>query len=141
MASNLEKELSEIKNSLHNEKENISLQESHDLYFVAKDKYFSVKKEEKTEEASRLMLAIFFKVGKISEEFVAEWQKGKFKPTKKELELLKAGCEEVLAAFDNHFKPHLLALPYKPYKIHHAEVKEKIRKIRGLIQKEEFSWG
>jgi hypothetical protein len=72
MTSNLEKELSEIKNSLHNEKENISLQESHDLYFVAKDKYFSVKKEERTEEVSRLMLAIFFKVGKINEEFIAE---------------------------------------------------------------------
>ena len=139
MASNLEKELSEIKNSLHNEKENISLQESHDLYFVAKDKYFSAKKEERTEEASQLMLAIFFKVGKVSEEFIAEWQKGKFKPTKKELELLKVGCEEVLTAFDNHFKPHLLALPYKPYQIHRAEVKEKITKIRGLIQKEELS--
>jgi len=140
MTSSVEKELFEILEKVHleAEKENISLQESHELYFVAKDKYFSAKKEERTEEAGRLMLAIFFQVGKISEKFVAEWQGGKFRPTEKELKLLKEGCKEVLTAFDNHFKPNLLAFQGKPYKIHQTEVKEKINKIRKLIQQEEF---
>jgi hypothetical protein len=43
-----------------------------------------------------------------------------------------------LAAFDNHFKRELLAYQKKPYDIHHAEAKEKIRKIRKLIQQENY---
>jgi len=50
------------------------------------------------------------------------------------LELLKKGCDEVLKAFDNDFKKELVAYQGKPYKIHHAEVNEKIRKIKKLIR-------
>jgi len=61
------------------------------------------------------------------------------KPAEEELGLLKKGCDEVLEAFSGYLKPNLLAYRYKPYDIHHAEVKEKIRKIRGLIKQYEES--
>jgi hypothetical protein len=79
------------------------------------------------------MLTIFFLAGRITENFIAEWQSGKIEPTEQEIELLKKGCEEVLEAFDNHFKPELLAWK-KPYKVHRTEVREKISRIRQLIQ-------
>jgi len=50
--------------------------------------------------------------------------------------LLKEGCDEVLAAFEKHFKKELLTYQNKPYNIHYAEVKEKIRRIRKLIDAE-----
>jgi len=141
MTSNLEKELSEILKKIHSimKKKEISLQENHDLYFAAKDKYLVASEQEKSGKGGEYMLTIFFKVGEVSEKFVEEWQSDKFLPTDQELELLKKGCEEVLAAFNSHFKLNLLAYPYKPYEVHYAEAKEKIRKIRELIQKEEFS--
>jgi len=52
------------------------------------------------------------------------------------LALLKEGCDEVLAAFEKHFRKELLAYQNKPYNIHYAEVKEKIRRIRKLIDAE-----
>ena len=72
-------------------------------------------------------------MGGISEEFIEKWQGGKITPTDKELELLKEGCNEVLEAFDNHFKEELLDYQRKSYDIHYAETKEKIRKIRNLL--------
>ena len=87
-----------------------------------------------------MILKILFRVGWISENFVREWQIGKLKPTEKELNLLEEGCEEVLTVFDNHFKRELLAYQAIPYSIHHAEVKEKISKIKRLIQQERFHY-
>jgi len=52
------------------------------------------------------------------------------------LELLKEGCDEVLAAFEKHFRKELLAYQKKPYNIHYSEAKEKIRRIRKLIDAE-----
>lgn len=126
----LEKELGEILVKI--KKEGISLQEGRDLYFEAKEKYLSFDEKARTQEESRLILKILFLVGGISEDFVKKWQNGKLKPNDRELELLKEGCNEVLEAFDNHFKKELLAYQKKPYDIHHAEVKEKIRKIRNI---------
>jgi hypothetical protein len=117
------------------EQENISLQGTYNLYFKAKEKYLAAKKEQRTEEAGQFMLAVFFRAGKIVERFIAEWQSGKINPTKMDIELLEKGCEEVLKAFDSHFKSELLALKAKPYQIHRAEVGEKISKIKELINK------
>lgn len=135
MTSILEKELSDILEKIYFEwdKWGIILSETHELYFTAKGKYLSSNEEAKTQKASELILKIFFATGRISEQFVEEWQNGKLKSNDKELELLKEGCNEVLAAFDNHFKKELLTYQKKPYDIHHAEVKEKIRKIRNLL--------
>ncbi|CAH1760398.1 5642_t:CDS:2 [Entrophospora sp. SA101] len=107
------KELSEIFEKVNRARKerNLSLQESYDLYFEAKEKYLVAKEKERTEEAGEWML----------------------------LGLLKKGCDEVLEAFSGYLKPNLLAYRYKPYDIHHAEVKEKIRKIRGLIKQYEES--
>ncbi|CAI2200311.1 1110_t:CDS:2, partial [Funneliformis geosporum] len=43
------------------------------------------------------------------------------KPNSKELELLKEGCDEVLAAFEKHFRKELLAYQRKPYNVHYSE--------------------
>jgi hypothetical protein len=139
MTSVLEKELSEIfeKVSRARKERNLSLQESYDLYFEAKEKCLVAKEKERTKEVGEWMLAIFFLVGRISENFIADWQSGKLKPAEEELGLLKKGCDEVLEAFSGYLKPNLLAYRYKPYDIHHAEVKEKIRKIKGLIERHE----
>lgn len=141
MNANLEKELSDILEKIHSiliEKRGITLQEARNPYFEAKKKYLAANKKEKSREAGLCMLDIFFQIGKISEKFVEEWRNGKFKPSNGELELLKEGCDEVLEAFDNHFKEDLLALYGKQkFNILHSEVKEKIRKIRELIQREE----
>ena len=134
----LEKELSDILESIYSkwERGGINLPETYKLYFSAKEKYLSFDEEARTQKASELILKIVFAAGKISEDFVKEWQNGKLKPRDKELELLKKGCDEVLVAFDNHFKKELLAYQKKPYDIHHSEVKEKIRRIRKLIDAE-----
>lgn len=139
LVSALEEELSEIfeKVRLASEEKNLSLQEIYDLYFLAKEKYLAVKKEERAEKLGDWMLAIFFLTGKFSENFITEWQSSKFTPTTQELELLKKGCNEVMEAFDGYLKPNLLAHRYRPYDIHRAETKEKISKIRELIRQEE----
>jgi len=74
MTSVLEKELSEIfeKVSRARKERNLSLQESYDLYFEAKEKYLVAKEKERTEEAGEWMLVIFFLVGRISENFIAD---------------------------------------------------------------------
>ena len=135
MPTNLEKELFEIAKKLRSilEQENISLQEVYDLYFKAKEKYLATKKEQRTEEAGQFMLAVFFRAGKITERFIAEWKSGKIEPTKRDIELLEKGCKEVLKAFDSHFKPELLNWKAKPYKVHKEEVGEKISRIKELI--------
>jgi len=117
-------------------KKGITLSENHELYFAAKEKYLSSDEEAKTQKAGELILKTFFAAGKISEDFVKKWQNGEITPTDKELGLLKEGCEEVLAAFGNHFKKELLFYQKKPYDIHCAEAKEKIRRIRKLIDAE-----
>jgi hypothetical protein len=134
--TNLEQELFEIAKKLHSilEQGNISLQGAYNLYFKAKEKYLAAKKEQRTEEAGQFMLAVFFRAGKISEKFIAEWQSGQLEPTKQEIELLEKGCEEVLKAFDSHFKSELLALKAKPYEVHRAEVGEKISRVGALIR-------
>jgi len=136
MVSILEKKLSDIQEKMFFkwEKEGTTLPEAHDFYFSAKEEYLSSDKKARTERAKVLILKIFFAAGNISEDFIKKWQNGKLKPNVKELDLLKKGCDEVLAAFDNHFKEELLAYPGKPYNIHHTEVKEKIRKIRKLLE-------
>ena len=129
MNSNLEKELSDILEKIHSalKRGGITLQEARDPYFEAKNKYLTANQEEKTEEARLCMLDIFFQVGKVSEKFVENWQNGKFKPYDKELNLLKEGCNEVLEAFDNHFREDLIVLYGKQrFSVHHAKVKEKI---------------
>lgn len=72
--------------------------------------------------------------GRISEEFIEKWQSGKITPTDKELELLKKGCEEVLAAFNNHFKKELFFYHGEQFPTRHTEVKEKIERIRKLLK-------
>lgn len=74
MTSVLEKELSEIfeKVSRARKERNLSLQESYDLYFQAKEKYLVAKEKERTEEVGEWMLTIFFLVGRISENFIAD---------------------------------------------------------------------
>jgi len=74
MTSVLEKELSEIfeKVSRARKERNLSLQESYDLYFEAKEKYLVAKEKERTEEVGEWMLVIFFLVGRISENFIAD---------------------------------------------------------------------
>ena len=102
----------------------------------SKKKYLSSSEEARKQEASELMLKILFATGKISESFVKEWQNGELKPNKKELGLLKEGCDEVLVAFDNHFKEELsyhCAKQGQQFSTQYLIVKEKIRKIRGLI--------
>ena|SRR5438874_911863 len=139
MNSNLEKELSDILEKIHSalKRGGITLQEARDPYFEAKNKYLTANQEEKTQEARLCMLDIFFQVGKVSEKFVENWQNGKFKPYDKELNLLKEGCNEVLEAFDNHFREDLIVLYGKQrFSVHHAKVKEKIGKIIGLIRRE-----
>ena len=98
-------------------------------------KYLMASKEERNQqEVSLCMLDIFFRVGKISEKFIEEWQNNKFKPYDSELNLLKEGCDEVLEAFDNHLKESLLFLYGKQrFDIQHAKVKVKVNKIRELI--------
>lgn len=127
----LEEELGKLLVRIKNK--GISLQEGRDLYFEAKEKYLSSDKKSRTREASRLILKIFFLVGRISEDFVKRWQSGKLKPSDKELELLKEGCNEVLEAFDNHFKEELVDYREKSFDIHYAETKEKVRKIRSIL--------
>jgi hypothetical protein len=51
--------------------------------------------------------------------------------------LLKEGSSEVLEAFDNHFKRELLAYQGRSFNDHQREVKQKVRKIKELIQQEE----
>jgi len=137
MTFTLEKELSDILEKIHCkwDKEGITLPEVHRLYFLAKERYLSSPEKEKTKKAKELILKIFFAAGKISEDFVEKWQNSKLKPHNIELKLLKEGCDEVLAAFDNHFKKELLAYQKKPYDIHYAKVKEKIKRIRSLLEK------
>jgi len=130
----VEKELSGILEKMR--EINISLQEGHGLYFEAKEKYLAAKKEQKTKEVSEIMLRILFMAGKISEGFVEDWQNGKITPTNKELALLKEGCNEVLEAFDNHFKKDLLSYYVRQGKqlsVQHKEAKQKIESIRELI--------
>ncbi|CAG8693524.1 8993_t:CDS:2 [Ambispora leptoticha] len=55
------------------------------MYFSAKEKYLSLDEEARTQASSRQL-----------------------KPNDKELELLKGGCDEVLAAFEKHFRKELL---------------------------------
>jgi len=138
MALILEKELSDILKKTYYKwkKGDITLQETHGLYFSAKKRYLAAQEEKRTKEVSELMLKNFFLAGRITEEFIEKWQKGKIAPTDKELELLKEGCEEVLTAFKKHFRKELLAYQKKPYNIHYAETKEKIRRIRKLIDAE-----
>ena len=133
----LEKELSDIMKEMYGkwERGGVGLPEVHKLYFSAKEKYLSFDEEARAQESSRLILKILFVAGRISEQFAKKWQNGQLEPNDKERELLKEGCDEVLAAFENHFKKELLAHQGKPYDVHYAEVKEKIRKIRGLIYK------
>lgn len=140
MNSNLEKELSYILKKIHSilKEKGITLQEARDPYFEAKKKYLAANREERTRQTGLCMLDIFFQVGKISEKFVEEWQSDKFKPSNGELELLKEGCNEVLEAFVNHFKEDLLALyGRQQFNIHHEKVKQKISKIKSLVQQEE----
>ncbi|CAI2179417.1 18394_t:CDS:2, partial [Funneliformis geosporum] len=101
---NTKKELSNIleKMQFKWDKEGITLPETHELYFVAKEKYLSSNEEAKTQKAK--------------------------------LELLKEGCDEVLSAFDSHFKKELITYQGKPYSIHRSEAEEKVRRIRNLIQ-------
>ena len=109
--TNLEKELKKILAEMDSIlKGGITLQECRDLYFKAKQKYFLASEKERTIEARIFMLDIFFQAAKVVKRFIFNsWQKGEYKPTNVELNLLKEGCEEVLAAFDNHFKDNLLA--------------------------------
>jgi len=140
MNSNLEKELSDILEKIHSalRRGGVALQEARDPYFEAKNKYLTANQEERTKEARLCMLDIFFQVGKVSEKFVEEWQNGKFKPYNNELELLKEGCNEVLEAFNEHFKEDLIALYGKQqFNIYHAKVEGKVSKIIGLIRREE----
>jgi hypothetical protein len=141
MLSKLEKELFDISEEILYKgfyKGVITLQKSCDLYFEAKGKYLISNEKERTRIAEKLMLTILFRVGKVCEEFISEWQKGKFIPNNHELSLLKEGCNEVEEAFDNLFQKELLAYQVKPFSEHHAEVKQKISKIRKLIQQGEF---
>jgi len=138
MKSILKKELSDILEKIYSrwQGEGITLSEARDLYFLAKKKYLSSSEEARKQEASELMLKILFATGKISESFVKEWQNGELKPNIKELGLLKEGCDEVLVAFDNHFKEELsyhCAKQGQQFSTQYLIVKEKIRKIRGLI--------
>jgi len=136
VSTSLEQELFKIAKEFSSalEQGNIPLQEAYNLYFKAKEKYLATQKKQRTEETGQFMLAVFFRAGKISEKFIAEWQSGQLEPTKQEIELLEKGCEEVLKAFDSHFKSELLALKAKPYQIHRAEVGEKISRVRALIR-------
>lgn len=131
----LERELSGVLKKIcwEGERGNVSLSEVSELYFSAKEKYLLSDKEAKNQESRRLILKILFVVGGISEEFIEKWQSGKISPTDKDLELLKEGCNEVLEAFDNHFREELLDYQKEPYDVHYAETKEKIRKIRNLL--------
>ena len=132
----LEKELSDVLKTIYwkwDEGE-ITLPEVHKLYFLAKEKYLLADDKTRTKEASKLILKILFVSGKIVEQFVRKLQNGQLKPNDKELELLKEGCDEVLAAFDSHFKKELIAYQGKPYSVHRSEVEEKIRRVRNLIQ-------
>jgi len=130
----LEEELSTILEKIYSEweKRDIALQEVRDLYFEAKEKYLQ-DKGVKSEKASGLMLKILFTVGRINEEFIKKWQEKNITPTNRELKLIEEGCEEVLKAFDDHFKKELLAYQKKPYPIHHAGVKGKIKQIRKML--------
>ena len=138
--SPLEKNLSEIFEKIYpamEKEEKISLPEIYDLYFLAKEKYLVAGENERTEKVRDLMLIIFFRTGRTFEKFVIDWQKGKFRPSQQELELLKKGCNEVLEVFDGYLKPELLIHPRRPYDAHYSETKEKISKIRELVQREE----
>jgi len=138
MVNNQEKELSNIREKIYSkwEKGGITLRETRDLYFAAKEKYLAVPEELKTKEVRELMLKILFLAGRITEGFIEKWQNGEITSTDKELGLLKEGCDEVLAAFEKHFRKELLAYQKKPYNIHYAETKEKNRRIRKLIDAE-----
>jgi|SRR6185437_7252207 len=102
--------------------------------FFGQRKIFVLLRGRKDKKSEELILKIFFAAGKISEDFVKKWQNGKLKPHNIELKLLKEGCDEVLAAFDSHFKKELLAYQKKPYDVHYAEAKEKNKRIRNLLK-------
>jgi len=72
MVNNQEKELSNIREKIYSkwEKGGITLRETRDLYFAAKEKYLAVPEELKTKEVRELMLKILFLAGRITEGFI-----------------------------------------------------------------------
>jgi len=67
---NLEDKLSNILTQL--KKEEISLRETRDLYFEAKEEFFAAKEEEKTKIVGTNAMTIFLRVVAINQKFVEE---------------------------------------------------------------------
>jgi hypothetical protein len=127
---NLEDELSEILTKLS--KKNISLQETKDLYFKAKEKFFATEEKERTETAGIKSLSIFFQVVIINQDFVKKWQSGKLIPQDKDLDLLEEGCKEVIIVV-NYLKEVMPSVIKDDFKL---KLERDTKELGQIIQQE-----
>ena len=90
---NLEKELSDINNRISKKETNFWW--ASDLYYDAKQKYFSADKKELTDKCAELAASIYFFFVAKTKDYCWELANGKYAPRSESLNKLEANLEEI----------------------------------------------